>query len=283
MLRGRAEPAGADRDPRVAAVEQVLAEQPNRDLVGAQRRDVQPRRSDREILDPLLQMLRPPLPRPHPSVLQQTADQPLPGADRLLGQKPRALLANPPGQDRVEQRLLKMQRRTPSPNRRASSPSTSTPPGSIGAGDHERAGVNRNHLASDAISQTRGARSPQSAELPSASWADRDMPLASAGARGWEPLAWPHLSGSGCRFGLFGGRSRGCFLCKAGARRCNAGLGQRSGMSPRGRSCFRPNAGVAAAQTHALTAGSTVVAASSTCRGSSPSGQRYTRSQPASA
>lgn len=95
--------------------------------------------------------------------------------------------------------------------------------------------------------------------------------------------SWLHVSGSGCRLGLFGGRSRGCFLCKAGARRCNAGLGQRSGMSPRGRSCFRPNAGVAAAQTHALTAGSTVVAASSTCRGSSPSGQRYTRSQPASA
>ena len=50
-----------------------------------------------------------------------------------------------------------------------------------------------------------------------------------------------------------------------------------------GRPCFGPNAGVAGAQTHASTAGSTVVAASSTCRGSSPSGQRYTRSQPASA
>lgn len=36
-------------------------------------------------------------------------------------------------------------------------------------------------------------------------------------------------------------------------------------------------------QTHDFMAGSTVVAASSTCRGSSPSGQRYTRSQPASA
>ena len=57
----------------------------------------------------------------------------------------------------------------------------------------------------------------------------------------------------------------------------------RSGCPPNGRDCVRPNAGVSAAQTHALTAGSTVVAASSTCRGSSPSGQRYTRSQPASA
>ncbi len=36
LLRGRAEAARADRDPRVAAVEQVLAEQPNRDLVSAQ-------------------------------------------------------------------------------------------------------------------------------------------------------------------------------------------------------------------------------------------------------
>ena len=50
---------------------------------------------------------------------------------------------------------------------------------------------------------------------------------------------------------------------------------------PRGSSS--PNACAYAARTHAFTAGSTVVAASSTCRGSSPSGQRYTRSQPASA
>jgi len=46
---------------------------------------------------------------------------------------------------------------------------------------------------------------------------------------------------------------------------------------------FGPNVRVSDAQADGLTAGSTVVAASSTCRGSSPSGQRYTRSQPASA
>lgn len=41
-----------------------------------------------------------------------------------------------------------------------------------GAGDHERAGINRSHLASDAITRTRRARSPQPAQLPSAPGAD---------------------------------------------------------------------------------------------------------------
>jgi len=43
------------------------------------------------------------------SGLVQTTDQPLPRTDRALGEQPRALLANPPGQDCVEQRLLETQ------------------------------------------------------------------------------------------------------------------------------------------------------------------------------
>jgi hypothetical protein len=82
------------------------------------------------------------------------------------------------------------------------------------------------------------------------------------------------------RMGRPGGRLR---RAKAGPRRCNAGLGQRSGMSPEWPRLLSSERWRLGRQTHALTAGSTVVAASSTCRGSSPSGQRYTRSQPACA
>jgi hypothetical protein len=48
-----------------------------------------------------------------PTVTPQHAPQPLPRTNRVLGQKPRALLANPPRQDRIEQRLLEMQRPHP--------------------------------------------------------------------------------------------------------------------------------------------------------------------------
>ena len=44
LLRPTAQPLGADRHPRIAAIGQVVAEQPDRDLVLAQRRDVKPRR-----------------------------------------------------------------------------------------------------------------------------------------------------------------------------------------------------------------------------------------------
>ena len=45
----------------------------------------------------------------------QSAHQPLPRADRRLAQHPRALLARPAGEDRIEQRLLEVQRPDPLP------------------------------------------------------------------------------------------------------------------------------------------------------------------------
>ena len=94
--------------PPVAAVAQVLAEQPQVHLVAADRRRGQPPLA-RQRLRPLIDVRRPPAPRVLVRELQETAHQPLSRRDRVLPQPPGDLLSLPAPQHRLEHRVLRTQ------------------------------------------------------------------------------------------------------------------------------------------------------------------------------
>src|SRR5947209_11662059 len=88
----------ADRRPGIAPITRVLREPLQPQLVRAEGRARHPLRPRQQILEVLIHMRRPPLPRPTVNMLLKATDDHLVGADRLRLQIARRLLAAPAGQ-----------------------------------------------------------------------------------------------------------------------------------------------------------------------------------------
>jgi hypothetical protein len=125
LHRPPAELALADRRPRIALIRQILQERAQRTLKAAQRRNREPPRRTPEILQPLIDIQRPPLPRPALDACAEPADGRLALALGRLGQMPRRLLRRHPTRIASNNASSSRSGRTPSPNRRASAASTS--------------------------------------------------------------------------------------------------------------------------------------------------------------
>lgn len=91
----------ADRRPVVGRVADVLAERAQRVLIGPQRR-VRAAAHRPQVAEPLVGMLRCPLPREHAGVLEERPQPARPLLDRGQGQVARQLLVAPAVQQRLE-------------------------------------------------------------------------------------------------------------------------------------------------------------------------------------
>ena len=100
--RDLSEAVSAHLGPLVAGIGEVVAEQAQRQVIAADRRDRQPvlaaRQRHREVLD----VAGAPAPRIGLGELGEATHQPLPTGDRVLSEHPGPLLSGPPGQHRLE-------------------------------------------------------------------------------------------------------------------------------------------------------------------------------------
>jgi hypothetical protein len=131
LHRMRAEIPPAHLRPRIGRVGQVLAEQPDRPGLPAQRRG-RHMMNRAQVSAPLLEQLRRPQPRRAPRVISEGPYPPLPAADRGAAQAAGSLLAFPARQHRLQHLVLRAQQRHPRNQHRTGRAQPRAPAGHTG-------------------------------------------------------------------------------------------------------------------------------------------------------
>jgi hypothetical protein len=110
LRRDGPEPLLALPDPAVTAIQQVVAKQPQRQVVAPDRRRRQPVITRHQTAREILHVTSRPVPRKRHGKLAESSYQQQSRLDRGVGQQPRLLLSSPPRQHRRKhrRRLIKM-------------------------------------------------------------------------------------------------------------------------------------------------------------------------------